>query len=208
LSQRFWEYFKAIELLALSPESVVLDIGGGSPRTGVGFFSSLLATGVKRVIVMDPNVRGDLVTPPNVEVLRAYSSFDNLRDTFRRFPEITHVACISVFEHIAPDIRHGIFGAVNEFFPGDRFVTTFEYHPQRCFFEHQLTACTLGEMVAPLTAFYASALEASPVLAEDPRFPPPNDGALRTTIRRLLRKIVGHVPKWYPVAVAFQRSSS
>lgn len=33
LSQRFWEYFKAIELLSLDANSIVLDIGGGSPQT-------------------------------------------------------------------------------------------------------------------------------------------------------------------------------
>ncbi len=34
LSQRFWEYFKAVELLELDGDSVVVDIGGGSPVTG------------------------------------------------------------------------------------------------------------------------------------------------------------------------------
>jgi len=33
LSQRFWEYHQAIDLLELTPDSVVLDIGGGSPVT-------------------------------------------------------------------------------------------------------------------------------------------------------------------------------
>ncbi|MGI9089233.1 MAG: hypothetical protein ACR2HH_16080 [Chthoniobacterales bacterium] len=208
MSQRFWEYFKGIELLELDSNSVVLDIGGGSPRTGLGFFSSLLATAARRVIVMDPNIGEGHIIPQNVEVLRAYSTYDSLRDTFNRFPEITHIACISVFEHIEPEIRHGIVRAINEFFLGSHFVTTFEYHPLRSFFEHQLTAQTLSEMMAPLTSFYPTAFEASPVLAEDPRFPPPSDGPLRIVVRRFLRRVVGLVPKWYPVAVAFQRSTA
>ncbi len=206
LSQRFWEYFRGLELLELTPASVVLDIGGGSPRTGLGFFSSLLATAVKRVVVMDPNVAADATVPSNIEVIREFSTFESLRETFGRFPEITHLACISVLEHIDRDVRLGIFRGINEFFLGDRFVTTFEYHAQRCFFEHQLTAQTLAEMVTPLTSFYPTVFEASPVLAEDPRFPPPTEGALRSQSRRLVRKVVGLVPKWYPVAVAFQRS--
>ena len=56
LSQRFWEYFKALELLGLTESSVVLDIGGGSPVTGMGFFAGLMATVAKKVIVLDPNV--------------------------------------------------------------------------------------------------------------------------------------------------------
>ena len=206
LSQRFWEYFKAIELLQLDGASVVVDIGGGSPDTGLGFFSSLLATAVKEVIVMDPHVREDHAIPPNVHILRTCGGYDTLREMFARFPAVTHVTSISVWEHIAPDIRDGIFRALNEFFPGERFVTTFEYHPTRRFFQHQLTAQSVSEMVAPLTSFYLTAFEASPVLGEDPRLLPPHEPAPRLLARRLVRRVVGHVPKWFPVALAFDRA--
>ncbi len=71
LSQRFWEYFEGVELLDPSPESVVLDIGGGSPVTGAGFFSSLLASAVKKVLILDPNVAADAKPAANIEYLGA-----------------------------------------------------------------------------------------------------------------------------------------
>ena len=44
ISQRFWEYFKVIEYLDVADGARVLDIGGGSPTTGVSFFPQLLAS--------------------------------------------------------------------------------------------------------------------------------------------------------------------
>ena len=41
ISQRWWEYFQAIEYLELYEGAVVLDIGGGSPATGLSFLVSL-----------------------------------------------------------------------------------------------------------------------------------------------------------------------
>src|SRR5512145_3221811 len=48
ISQRFWEYFTAIEMLDLDKNAVVLDIGGGK-----GFFAKVIAPFVKKVIILD-----------------------------------------------------------------------------------------------------------------------------------------------------------
>ena len=203
LSQRFWEYFKAIEFLELQTDSVVLDIGGGSPVTGLGFFSSLIATSAKQIIVMDPNVSNEHSLPRNVQVLRESSGYQSLSAAFERFPELSHVTSISVFEHIPPDVRVGIMRAINENFPGDRFVLTLEFHPTRCYFEHQLTERSLSDLVMPLTSFYPAAYEASPVhgatAVTDMR------QGFRGRAKRLVSRVTGAVPRWYPLALAFQR---
>ena len=54
LSQCFGEYHKAIDLLELTPDAVVLDIGGGSNRAGFGFFTNIIAPFVKEVHISDP----------------------------------------------------------------------------------------------------------------------------------------------------------
>jgi hypothetical protein len=74
LSQRFWEYFKAVELLDLHTDAVVLDIGGGSPATGLGFFSSILAQGAKGVVIMDPEVGQARCDDPSVTLIPRYAS--------------------------------------------------------------------------------------------------------------------------------------
>src|SRR5262245_36752669 len=54
ISQRFWEYLVAIELLRLDEQAVVLDIGGGSPVTGHAFFAELLAPVLRKIVILDP----------------------------------------------------------------------------------------------------------------------------------------------------------
>jgi 2-polyprenyl-3-methyl-5-hydroxy-6-metoxy-1,4-benzoquinol methylase len=200
VSQRFWEYFKAIEYLAIDEGSVILDIGGGSPATGGGFFGALLAERAKAVVVIDPNA-GKARARSNLEFLARSASYDELRDLLTARPDFTHIACISVLEHIGPEVRRGVMRAINEFFKGDCFVATFEFHARTAFFKHQLTTRTMSEMFEPLTALYLDRLESSPVLAEN--------AFDSKRLMRLCRRepmAEGDIPRWYPVAVRFLRA--
>jgi 2-polyprenyl-3-methyl-5-hydroxy-6-metoxy-1,4-benzoquinol methylase len=201
ISQRFWEYFKAIEYLGIDANSSVLDIGGGSRATAGGFLAALLAERARAVLVMDPNI-GKAPAKRNLEYLARKASNEELRDLLGSRPELTHVACVSVLEHIEPEARKGMMRAINEFFKGDWFVATFEFHPRRAFFPHQLTTRTLSEMVEPLTAFHLDRLEASPMLAE-------NAFDMRRLVRVGRRGALdrAEIPRWYPLAVRFLRSA-
>lgn len=196
LSQRFWEYFKAVELLDLDSESIVLDIGGGSPVTGVGFFSALLATAVKKVYVFDLNIALSATAPDNMEFVRSLASYDTLRAFSEARPEITHISSVSVFEHIEPTIREGMVRAVNDFFPGCSFVATFEFHAKRTYFEYQLTARTVSTLFGSLTNYYLDELCASPVRCENAF-----DGLFKPSRRTFIAPV--EIPRWYPLAVRF-----
>jgi hypothetical protein len=200
LSQRFWEYFKALELLDLDADSVVVDIGGGSNATCMGFFAALLSTSVKKVIVFDPNISQSAIAPKNVEFVRSRASFYELRDFMINRPELTHVASISVFEHIDPKTREGIVRAINEFFHGPCFVSTFEFHAKRKFFDYQLTAKTVSPLFEPLTNYYLDECCASPVWCE-------NAFDKRRLFRLAPRAPIAptNIPQWYPLAVRFLR---
>lgn len=209
LSQRFWEYHQAIELLELSPDSVVLDIGGGSPVTGAGFFARVIAPHVKKVHEMDVNIGESNESSSKVVFHRSLASYETLSKLLKENPQITHVACISVFEHIPHEIRCGMIKAVNECFPGDTFVGTLEYHARDCFFEHQLTVRTLSELFEPFTHFYPDKIRKSPVWGESAY----QDASVG---RRLMRRLGGlanrwgkdlGVPLWYPLALRFRRIS-
>jgi len=200
LSQRYWEYFEAIDLLELDSSSVVVDIGGGSPVTGVGFFASLLATAVKKVIIFDSHVEAEAVAPANVEFERRQADYDNFKAFLQKNTDITHVSCISVFEHIAPPIREGIMRAANEAFAGDTIVATLEFHARRTFFEHQLTAQTLSDLFKPLTQFFPDRIESSPVWAQDAF---DREKIFKWNRRR--PREVADIPRWYPLALRFVR---
>jgi hypothetical protein len=201
LSQRFWEYLRAIELMNLDSRSVILDIGGGSPLTGVGFFSSLLSTQARRVIVMDPSIKAKALPPDNVEFDRSAATYDGLKALLVARPEVTHIVTISVFEHIEPSIRQGMVRAINEFFQGDSFVATFEYHARTRYFEHALTARTTSDLFKMFTHYYLDDLSASPVWCEN--------AFDRTRVLRLFdpRRLfsASDTPRWYPLAVRFLR---
>lgn len=200
MSQRFWEYFKAIELLDLTPDSVVLDIGGGSPRTGTGFFGELLAQQVKQVVIMDPNARKTSLTLENIECIPSKSTYAELKPLLATRRDLTHIACVSVLEHVPSPIREGITRAINEAFEGDCLVATFEYHAKVRFHEHYLTAQSVSELFKPLTRFYLDEFVASPthcVNAFDSR-------ALLGLSPTIAER--GHIPLWYPVAVRFLRT--
>jgi hypothetical protein len=183
LSQRYWEYFKTLELLDLSPNSVVVDIGGGSPVTGVGFFASLIATAVRKVFVFDSNISPEAVAPDGVEFVREKASFESMSGFLKTHPEVTHVASVSVFEHIPALEREGIVRAINENFKGESFVASLEYHAKSVYFEYQLTAGTISTLFEPMTRYYLDKFESSPVWCENAY---PMD-----------------VPLWYPIAVRF-----
>jgi hypothetical protein len=207
VSQRFWEYFKALELLDLRPDSVVLDLGGGSPITGLGFFMDIVALQVRRVIIMDPEVAKARNDNPAVTLIPLNATRETLPDVLRANPDITHISSISVLEHIPAAIRLGIFEAIDEGFKGNTVVFTCEYHPKRVFFQDQLTTRTLGEMIKPLASFYLDALEASPMHCEDAL-----DDVNTLVSRR--RKVWSphvrfrelYVPRWYPIALRFRRA--
>lgn len=205
LSQRFWEYHQAIELLDLTAESVVLDIGGGSPITGAGFFTTVIAPYVKEVHVLDVNVGEGKSHLPNIIFHRNLGNYESLTQLLKQNPQITHIACISVFEHIPDEVRQGLTKAINEFFKGSIFVTTLEYHARNCFFEYQLTVRTLSELFAPLVRFYPEKILQSPVLGEV--------SYQETSLaRKVIRRLFPHwkrirfygTPLWYPLALRFK----
>lgn len=129
-----------------------------------------------------------------------------LKEIFTARPEITHVASISVFEHIDPATREGMIRALNESFSGDTFVATLEYHPINTFFEHQLTARTVSDLFSPLTRFFLDEYTASPVWCEN-AFDRGN--MLRINRKQPLARTnfsAANVPLWYPVAARFIRA--
>jgi len=208
LSQRFWEYHTMIELLELTPDSVVLDIGGGSPVTGAGFFTRVIAPYVKEVHVMDVNVGESKETPSKIIFHRSLANYETLSKLFKENHQITHVACISVFEHVPPAVRCGMIKAVNDSFRGGTFVATLEYHAKECYFEHQLTARTMSELFEPFVNFYPDVFCKSPVWGEI---------AFRGSSigRRIMRRLGSvkrwgkdtEIPLWYPLALRFRRVS-
>jgi hypothetical protein len=187
LSQRYWEYFKAVEMLDLDEHSILLDIGGGSPRTGLGFFAHLVRPYVRRVIVVDPNVFENVPLIDNVSVYREAATPRFLERLLETNLNITHIVSISVLEHIEDQMRRDMISVINEWFNGSAFVSTFEFHARTCHFESQLTSASVSELFKPFTHFYLSRLESSPVFCENSF-----DDKLQ-------------IPRWYPLAVKFER---
>ncbi len=87
LSQRFWEYQQTIELLELTRASVVLDIGGGSPAGGAGFFARLIAPYVKQVHVMDVNAGKQTDPALNIAVHQEAATYDSLLGLLKKNQE-------------------------------------------------------------------------------------------------------------------------
>lgn len=164
ISQRWWEYFKAIEYLDLHPGDRVLDIGGGSPATGLSFFPRLLAASQVKVAVLDVNFGEASDIPDNVELICGLAERTQLIEVIERF-QPTHISCVSVLEHASTEQQLGIFAAIEQSFHGENFVCTMEFHEITCFFEQQLTTATLSPLVSALTRFYLSDIEAAPLHA-------------------------------------------
>jgi hypothetical protein len=208
LSQRFWEYFIAVQMLRLHSDAVVLDIGGGSPVTGGAFFTELIAGFVRKIVVLDPNAVGS-ATARNVVAIARPATYAEIQRVLAEHDDVTHVCSLSVFEHIEPAIREEIIRGVNDHFAGRTFVATLEYHTTRVFFEQQLTARSLSSLFAGFSNFYLDEVKASPVLAEN-AFSVEGRPALRP-LRRLARKLINEdapVPRWYPIALRFARVCS
>jgi hypothetical protein len=206
LSQRFWEYFEGLQMLDLSSESVVLDVGGGSPEIGSGFFARLIAPSVGRVHIVDPNAVADLEYP-NVLVHQQLGDRTILRDIFEQYPDIDRVVSLSVFEHISPPVRSEIIAAINDYFRGNVFVTTFEYHSKNVYFQEQLNTRSASYLFTPLTKFYLEKIVQSPVWAENAFGEAPD--LAKEVLRRLRVTVSQHsqvvVPLWYPIALKFVR---
>lgn len=202
LSQRFWEYMVTIQYLDLNEDSVLIDIGGGSPQTGYGFFSSIIKDHVKKIYILDPNVNLDKKSEDNIEFVPENANYESLKRLLTT-KEITHIACISVFEHIEDSIRNEIVSAVNDHFQDGTFVSTFEYHPKQIHFEYQLTAKTVSELFSHFTRFYLTEYSASPVLCEN-AFAKKQRMSLRN-LKFKMKKT--YIPRWYPVAVKFVKFS-
>lgn len=205
LSQRFWEYFKAIQLLDLTPDAVVLDIGGGSPTEGAGFFATLLSTAVRGVAILDPKISAAVRSDSGISFIKEPANYETVHQLLSARPEITHITSISVFEHIAPAVREGIVRAINDAFKGDVFVSTFEYHPCRVYFEHQLTARSVSALFSPLTSYFLDEFVASPVWCEN-AFDQKRMARLSRTRPNIPPNFApANIPLWYPVAVRFTR---
>ncbi len=199
LSQRFWEYLTTIEYLDLNSDSVLLEIGGGSPKTGYGFFSAIINQHIKKIIILDPNLKESAKKPDNIDYVVENATYDNLKNLLNKH-DVTHISCISVFEHIEEDVRGEMIRAINDHFKGENFVATFEYHPKQVHFESQLTAKTISELFSHFVNFYLTDYSASPVLCEN---------AFAKKQRLSLRKWrikKTFTPKWYPVAVKFLKN--
>ena len=188
LSQRYWEYFRAVEYLELTPESVVLDIGGGSFFSNYPFFAMLIQPFVKEVILVDPGMTSEEKIKGKIKLYAENADYDSLKKIFSKH-DITHVACVSVFEHIKPEFRNPIVKGINDFFKGDIFVSTLEYHPRYRWFSSQLTTRTLSDMVSHIDNFYLQDYSSSAVQSEN---------AFKVFHRYIL-------PRWYPVAMNFRR---
>jgi hypothetical protein len=210
LSQRFWEYHKTIEALDLNADSVVLDIGGGSPVTGVSLLVKVLAGTIKRVIVVDASLPPDVADYPNVICIPENASYDRLASIFEAHPEITHVTSVSVFEHIPHAERIGITLAINEHFRGGAFVVTVEFHATTRFFQDQLTTKTLSDVASALTGFVLVSMEASPIFCEDamrswkPIYARLIDG-VGTLLGRRSREQTPPIGLWKPLLLKFLR---
>jgi hypothetical protein len=164
VSQRFWEYFKAIELLDLGTDSRLLDIGGGSPVTGLSFFPRMLAAMGVVMAVMDVNFGDTPDIPENVTLLHGLADRPSLSEAIQSFKP-THIACLSVLEHASDDQQIGIFAAVEEAFAGTCFVVTLEFHENHRYWEQMPTTETLSRAVSQLTRYHLNDIESSPIYA-------------------------------------------
>ncbi len=184
ISQRFWEYQKTIEMLELDENSIVLDIGGGSPATGISFFPRLLADAGLRVFVLDVHFGDNVPVPENVTLIRGLADEATLYVLLKRIKP-THLSCISVLEHAQAKQQKGIFDAVEHAFEGKQFVVTFEFHELHVFFEQMLHTKALSDAVSGLQRYYLNQMCASPL--------------------HCVNAFSGLDRLWYPMALQFSR---
>lgn len=184
ITQRYWEYLRTIDLLGLSENSVVLDIGGG----GTGFFALILSRFVREVHVMDEHKPDHRQTETVWHA--GLAAYDSLKRVLARNKQITHISCVSVFEHAPEAQRIGIIKAIDEEFTGDVFVTSLEFHPKTISFGYQLTTQTMSDMFREFTRFYPDVIESAPLECIN---------AFKQTIDD------AQVPMWKPIVMRFKR---
>jgi hypothetical protein len=175
----------------------------------MGFFAAILSTRVKRLLIMDPCVEKHQSSDPRIQFIAENASYEALSQVLKKHPEITHICCVSVFEHIDPKTREEITRAINDHFQGSNFVTTFEFHGAHAFFDYQLTTRSGSDLVSKLTRFYLDRYESSPTWAENAFDPDPK---FRIRDRRFFwqkpRFEASYTPRWYPVALRFLKNPS
>jgi len=187
ISQRFWEYLIAIDMLGLTKDSVLIDIGGGSPVTGLSIFPQLIAkAGIKLVVVDQDFGLLENGVLENVTLEYGIADHETLTRLIKKYKP-THISSISVLEHATEVQQKGIFQAIEDVFKGKKAVFTFEFHETTCHFDQQLTTKTLSNCVSLLKRYYLSRIERSPLNCVN---------ALDDMTRR-----------WYPLAVQFEKSS-
>lgn len=186
ISQRFWEYFVSIEMLELQAGSVLMDIGGGSPATGVSMFPKLIAEAGIQLIVVDQDFGSQQhEVPHNVTLEQCAADQETLTALIRKHNP-THISCISVLEHASLQQQQGIFSAIENEFNGEKAVFTFEFHETVKHFEQQLTTDTLSNAVSQLKRYHLNRIERSPLNCVN---------AFSNSMARL----------WYPLALQFER---
>jgi hypothetical protein len=175
ISQRFWEYLKTIEYLDLPPGARVLDIGGGSPTTGVSFFPQLIASFPElHVGVLDTQFGNTADLPKNIALMNGLANRQVLADAIRSYKP-THISCISVMEHARPSEQRGVFEALEAEFHGTAIAMTVEFHEHIVFTTGQdrddghrftvTTTASLSAMVAPLTRYFLDDVASAPIHA-------------------------------------------
>lgn len=203
LSQRFWEYFQTIEMLNLSKDSVLLDIGGGSPDHGTGFFAGVVAPHIAKVIIVDSTANDSKNQFDNVEIVPMNADYKVLQTVFEQH-SITHVSCISVFEHIEDTMRIEMMKALNSFSNAEKIAITLEFHSNIVHFEHQLTTHSLSNLVLPLQKYYLTGYHKSPIHCENavPSYSPQEN-----RYKKIFQKLFGSnkitTELWYPIALEF-----
>jgi len=175
ISQRFWEYFKSIEYLSLSPGDRLLDIGGGSPETGVSFFPQLVASFPELTVgVLDTHFAGASGLPDNINMIHGVADRSKLSEVIKAYNP-THISCLSVLEHAKPSEQKGIFEAIEADFHGVCIAMTFEFHEVIPFTNNHdaddghrfnvTTTQSLDAMVSSLHRYYLSDFESTPILS-------------------------------------------
>ena len=185
ISQRFWEYFRAIELLDLDEGDKIIDIGGGSPATGLSFFSRLLADAGLDITILDINFGDERDIPQNVSLVRSLADRETLSRVLKN-GKFDKMSCVSVLEHATREQQVGIFQSVQDSFEGKSFVTTFEFHERDVLFDQCLTTRSLSDAVSVLSRYYLTDIDKCPLHCEN--------------------AFNGSIRLWYPMALRFQRS--
>ena len=181
LSQRFWEYFKVLSLMDFRYDTSIVNIGGGSPKTGRSFFSELLRSHI-RTIVIDPNAE---ISDQNA--VRQKLSKQSIDKAFEICPGITDCISISVLEHMKSDEQVDFCKILNQY-DFRSIILTCEFHAKNRNTMNQLTTESLSKATAALTRYCPTAIEAAPIPC--------------------VNSFKGNCPAWMPLVVKLERVNS